>query len=97
MTHVYTPPSLPPAPTCLHLPHQSRELWSRLEDLKLKIGSALALLPEISEDVDQLVEQAREFYELAPEAAARHHLSMMEVSSPGGREGCSTLASKWDC
>lgn len=58
---------------------QPKSLLADMDNLVAHILGALKELPEISEYVDALLEQATEFYELCPEAASRRGLSMMEA------------------
>lgn len=68
---------IPNFPDCL--PEQPKSLLADMDNLVAHILGALKELPEISEYVDALLEQATEFYELCPEAASRRGLSMMEA------------------
>ncbi len=60
-------------------PPQGQELLARIELLSSTISNALRQLPNISSQLDQLTEQARDFYDMVPDAAAQRGLSMMEV------------------
>lgn len=54
-------------------------MYTCIERLKANISVSLEELPAISEEVDSLLEEAKEFYELCPEAAARMGFSMMDA------------------
>ncbi|GAX73947.1 hypothetical protein CEUSTIGMA_g1397.t1 [Chlamydomonas eustigma] len=68
---------IPPFPECL--PEKASQLLAALDNLKDVIAEALNDLPPISEEVDSSLEDAKEFYELCPDAAAKKGLSMMEA------------------
>lgn len=68
---------LPPFPECL--PAENKAILESFQNLKDHITGALQELPLISHDVDMYLEEAKEFYELCPEAAAKKGLSMMEA------------------
>eukprot|EP00798_Chlamydomonas_sp_ICE-L_P017044 gene17044-23337_t len=67
----------PAFPDCL--PVKAAQVYSALMSLKDDIIKALQELPTISDAVDQLLDEAKGFYELAPEAASTHGMSMMEI------------------
>lgn len=76
---------LVPPPDCL--PEDAAEVYNSIDFLKSAINDAMTQLPLISDQVDELLEKAKSFYEMAPEAAASHRMGMMEAVKSGKAVG----------
>mmetsp|Transcript_32463 Transcript_32463/g.96906 ORF Transcript_32463/g.96906 Transcript_32463/m.96906 type:complete len:585 (-) Transcript_32463:369-2123(-) len=68
---------VPTFPNCL--PDLNLALLHAVEGVKQSIADALNELPAISVETDDLLERAKEFYELCPDAAAQMGFSMMDA------------------
>ncbi|KAL6761783.1 hypothetical protein V8C86DRAFT_765874 [Haematococcus lacustris] len=78
------------------LNQQGQELFMRIESLCNAVSHALTTLPSISEQLEEEMEKAREFYELAPEVAAAKGMPMMQAAKTGKAVGAN-LKVCWSC